>query len=253
MHVPPAGAARAHGVIVCGPFGREAIRVHRLLRVVADRLARDGIAVLRFDYFGAGESAGMDSDADLDGWSRDVLTADRELRRRTGLQQVIWLGIRLGAAAAAAALAHASPSGTRLVLWDPISNGESYLGALRSRHAQSVDKAFSIRPRSAARSGLLRHDEALGYGLPDLLADQIRRVSIEAIGMRLAGHFARILFDPNTDDGRYISEYTRRAPDRVQPTEIVHGLDWLSSAAPNVTLVPAPAVSGLTSALKDFR
>src|SRR4051812_43750768 len=47
---PSATAVRgARAVLLCNPFGQEAVRSHRVYRVLAERLARGGIAVLRFD------------------------------------------------------------------------------------------------------------------------------------------------------------------------------------------------------------
>ena len=57
LHWPDDGTARA-GVVVCPPSGYEAVCAHRTLRVVAERLAERGFAVLRFDYDGTGDSAG---------------------------------------------------------------------------------------------------------------------------------------------------------------------------------------------------
>ena len=44
------------------------VRAHRLLRVLAERLARNGIAVMRFGPYGAGDSLGNDEQLDLAGW-----------------------------------------------------------------------------------------------------------------------------------------------------------------------------------------
>src|SRR5262245_21309295 len=44
---PPASRPRTAGVVICAPFGVEAIFSHRALRHIAERLARDGFPVLR--------------------------------------------------------------------------------------------------------------------------------------------------------------------------------------------------------------
>ena len=44
------------GIVICGPLGHEALWLHQTMRSLADRLADQGFAVLRFDYAGTGDS-----------------------------------------------------------------------------------------------------------------------------------------------------------------------------------------------------
>src|ERR1700722_17981292 len=69
------------GLVICQPFGYEAICSHRAARSLAEAAAALGMPALRFDYLGTGNSAGTESEADqIDVWSRDVLTAIAELQ-----------------------------------------------------------------------------------------------------------------------------------------------------------------------------
>jgi len=70
LHRPAEGATGALGLVICNPFGNEAISTHRTIRQMADAAARAGIAALRFDYDGTGNSAGHDLDpsASPRGW-----------------------------------------------------------------------------------------------------------------------------------------------------------------------------------------
>ena len=104
VHLDPRpGSARGHAVLLCNPFGQEAIRAHRLYRVLGDRLAAAGFDVLRFDYFGSGDSAGDDADFDLDGAIDDAVAAAALLLRRSRAQRLSLAGLRLGANIAALA------------------------------------------------------------------------------------------------------------------------------------------------------
>jgi predicted alpha/beta hydrolase len=114
FHAPERDSQMA--VLVCAPFGQEAIRSHRLFRVLSDRLARTGVAVLRFDYFGSGDSPGDDEDGELEGWRRDIGTAHEELRRRVGSRRIVWLGARLGGAMAVLAAKSGRCDPSRLIL-----------------------------------------------------------------------------------------------------------------------------------------
>jgi alpha-beta hydrolase superfamily lysophospholipase len=131
LHHPSGDSVATLGVVICKPFGYEAICSHRGIRGFAESLAAAGLPVLRFDYIGTGDSAEIDPEADqIQAWARDVAAAAGELRRRTGVPRVCLLGVRLGALLAMLAAAECSVSG--LVLISPILSGHRYLRELRT-------------------------------------------------------------------------------------------------------------------------
>src|SRR5271167_603331 len=97
VHHPSGNSIATLGVVICKPFGYEAICSHRGIRAFAESLAAAGLPALRFDYSGTGDSAEIDPTADqIQAWARDVTAAAGELRRRTGVPRVCLLGVRLG-------------------------------------------------------------------------------------------------------------------------------------------------------------
>ncbi len=128
LHLPEGNVARA-GVVLCPPLGREDLAVHSAYRALAERLAAERIAVLRFDYDGTGDSAGSQSDpARVAAWSRSTATA-MDLVRATGAPVVGAVGMRMGATLAAIEAARAPMDA--LVLWDPCRTGRSFLRELQ--------------------------------------------------------------------------------------------------------------------------
>jgi alpha-beta hydrolase superfamily lysophospholipase len=129
---PPAHSMAEVGLVICKPFGYEAICAHRSLRAFADAAAAVGVPTLRVDYRGTGDSAPIDPEADqVKVWTRDVIAAVLELRRRTGVRQVGILGVRLGALLAILA-AEECAGPTPLVLIAPVVTGRRYLRDLRT-------------------------------------------------------------------------------------------------------------------------
>lgn len=136
-------------VLLCPPFGQDMIRSHRVYRQLADSLARQAIAVLRFDYYGSGDSAGNSDDLD---WTRclaDTAMAAGELRARSGCARLTGFGARLGGSVALSAAVAARFS--ELLLWDPVLDGSSCVARLDAmQDALRVDpKRFSM-PRIGA-------------------------------------------------------------------------------------------------------
>jgi alpha-beta hydrolase superfamily lysophospholipase len=120
------------GVVLCNPFGYEAISTHRTLRHFAQGFADSGIPALRFDYDGAGDSAGTDLDPDrLAAWVTSVHRAAETLRRESGCERLIFFGIRLGATLAALAASQRSDT-EGLIALAPVVNAKAYMRELRA-------------------------------------------------------------------------------------------------------------------------
>lgn len=147
------------GVVICGPFGYEAICSHRALRAFAESTAGLGLPTLRFDYAGTGDSSDIDPEADqLDIWAADVVAAVSELQRRTGIQSVCLLGVRLGALLATMAARQCSAV-KFLALIAPVISGRRYQKELRTTRLASLRKDYAepsspVTERSAAAGSM---------------------------------------------------------------------------------------------------
>jgi len=157
-HAPRASVATDRGVVLCAPVGQEYMRTHRPLRQLALALADAGLHVLRFDYHGTGDSAGLIGDASLETWIGDIGLAANELADISGASRLSLVGLRTGALFAAAACARGMPAAEQLVLWDPVVTGRDYLVETQAMHAAL---ARTMRPVPPVPS-----DEILGYPFP---------------------------------------------------------------------------------------
>lgn len=144
--IPPRGdVARPGGVVLCNPLGQEAIRTHRLFRVLGDRLSASGLTVLRFDYFATGDSAGDDGQGELDGWVRDTMVACEWMSRQPGCSELTLFGMRLGSNIALRAAACMAQPPSALLLWDPIPDGALYLQQMTRAHEAALARSFGAR------------------------------------------------------------------------------------------------------------
>jgi pimeloyl-ACP methyl ester carboxylesterase len=248
---PAQGAATRTGVVLCNPLGQEAVRVHRMYRVLADRLNRAGLHVLRFDWFGTGDSAGDDDATDLDGWQVDLLVAHRELKARLMCEQMVWIGARLGATVAARSSAQVPGGLQRLLLWEPVLDGPAYVQALVRDHYDALSENYSVMPppwRERLRHGdTAVHGELLGFALSDRLSAQLHAL---APGTLAPGACRQcIVVGPSGDAPLQQAVQRWQAagpPDRACRLEpLDHAFDWTSEEALNTALVPAAAVQRL--------
>ncbi|MBZ0296674.1 MAG: SDR family NAD(P)-dependent oxidoreductase, partial [Anaerolineae bacterium] len=162
------------GVVICPPWGQEYIRAHRACHQLALRLSNIGIPALRFDYFGTGDSAGDELNYTVSRGLEDISMAVDELRARTGVENVVLVGLRLGATLATlAGMGQNHP--TRVVLWDPIINGSEYLDELVAWHHRNLRYYLSqVEGQSTNQSGL----EVLGFSISPIMQDELRQVDL---------------------------------------------------------------------------
>ena len=253
FHKASPGRMQSMAVLLCNPFGQEAIRTHRLFRVLAIRLAKAGVHVLRFDYFGTGDSGGDDEAADLDSWQADVQAANEELLRLCGpVEAVTWVASRLGAVPAIQAAAEAQKGITRLVLWDPVVDGPAYAQLLREKHVEALETSYSVSdPAWRKRLGTdtaAFSDEAIGFSVSPVLRDQLAR--LEPAGLSVPDTADTIVIaEP---DDRKVVDWVRTqetAGRKIQLMGLKHVLEWTSDDSLNAALVPAEAVQQLVLAI----
>jgi len=152
----PAAKASRHAVLLCYPGMQEYNAAHWMFRRLATSLSREGHHVLRFDYFGTGDSDGESDVTTPESAVADVHTAIRELCDLSRAREVSLVGLRFGAACAALACAGGFTA-RQLVLWDPVIHGRDYV-----RELETLDERRNLVLLHAARTRG-RRDELLGF------------------------------------------------------------------------------------------
>lgn len=247
-----------HGVVLCNPFGYDALCTHRGWRRLAERLADRGMPVLRFDYPGAGDSLGDEEDPGrVEAWIDSIAAAVRHLRERTGIQQVSLCGLRLGATLAALA-------GERigdidgLVLLSPALSGRNYLRELRAHRQSWLSTPGGMTadpiPETAA------YVEAFGFGLHGddiarlgavdlradtraparrvLLLDASDRARAGALADHYAAHGAAVERQSFDEADRFMVEALYSEEPVVAFNAVTQ---WLAAAPPRQEACAAPA------------
>jgi len=119
-----ANLSKVRAALLCHPMDNEQVFAYRTMRQLAARLVRAGFHVLRFDYFGTGDSYGDTGEGDLASWCEDIETAMEELKEITGANKVNLAGLRLGANLSARVAARRPKEISKLILWEPLAADE---------------------------------------------------------------------------------------------------------------------------------
>ena len=116
-------------LLLLPPFFHEWQRSYRLFALLCEALGEHGIATLRFDYRGCGDSSGEDSEFLPSRALADAETALAALREHCEAPPVL-LGVRAGhLLGSLLAARHGLPCWA----WQPIDDGRAYFDALRTR------------------------------------------------------------------------------------------------------------------------
>lgn len=124
LHQPETGQVRG-AVVLCPPLFSEYLPSHGALRKLAEQLAAQGFAALRFDWRYTGDSSGSPGSCNgVAAWLEDVSRAVGLLRRGNAAW-ICLLGMRASALLAACSIE--ATEADCLVLWDPSASGKAVL------------------------------------------------------------------------------------------------------------------------------
>ena len=268
LHLP-AGTQADTGVVLCNPFGYEALCTYRGWRELADRLAARGVAVLRFDYPGTGDSSGNEDDPQrLRAWLDSIEAAALWLRAQTAVKRLGLCGLRLGATLAALA-AEQMGGVDDLVLLMPVCSGKGYVRELELQHQSWLgsQKALGLSLDAEAAGTVGAHGFRLYPDTLELLAKAdleratqcpARRVLLQDLNesARLKRLSARYQTLGAHTDLQFFDEYDKSLVNPAYsqtPEQAFAGvLDWFGAGALMEREPTVEMIAGATTTRIDF-
>jgi pimeloyl-ACP methyl ester carboxylesterase len=240
FHEPRGKPGRNCAVVLCNPLGHEYINSHRALRQLAARLSDAGFPVLRFDYFGCGDSSGYIEEGGIQEWLDNISQAISEIRRRTGLSNLCLGGLRLGASLSLLAAADRDDIRS-LVLWDPVVKGREYLEGLLSFH--KIMLRFRLKPKEDEKSEWPM--DILGYPLTRVLFKEIETIDLLESCKKPADNVL-IMQTEQTGHQNELKEFLNRSGAGVDLQRADAPQIWLPTDDGSL-LVPAPVLQAVTA------
>ena len=238
-HPPKSDVQRNFGVVLCPAIGQDYMRTHRGLKQLAIQLSKSGFHVLRFNYFGTGDSAGESTEATLEQWIDDVGDAIEELKDTAGVRQVSLVGIRLGAAVAAQA-AHGRQEISSLVLCDPVVTGPAYVEELNSL-GQPADVNGAVPPGTVGVSG---------FPLTPSLTNGLRQIDLPGMVEPMAEHVLLVVSEERNEFDQlqaHLAATTPRSSCHLVPT----AANWDDVDRMGAVLLPQKIIQDIVTYLSD--
>ena len=229
-HPPLNGVAQSYGIILCYPLGQEYIRSHRTFLQLAVRLAHAGFPVLRFDFFGTGDSAGDCNDGNIRQWILDISTAVDEIKKRSGLSKFCLVGLRLGGTLSVIAGARRNDIQS-MVLWNPVVSGEAYVAELKSLQKNMIRYSYL----SDIKAGQKDYTEILGVRVSNDLFSDLKGIDLLETNISPA---QKLLIIDNGEDPatNNLNSHLANVGSRSEYHALTAPKIWLDE--PNVGLVP---------------
>jgi alpha-beta hydrolase superfamily lysophospholipase len=222
FEVPDDGRARA-GVVICPPLAVEYASSQPALQRLSARLVAEGLAVLRFDYDGTGDSSGADEDhCRVGSWTSSIRRAI-ECVVRSGCDRVALVGLRMGANLAVAELL-AGGGVDAALLWDPCDSGRMFMRQ-QSMLRRTIERGEILDDGSVEGPGIVLMPEtvaelnALVLSGEGAIADQVLVLSRSTRPLRKASR--QQLDGPNVE------------------WQEIEGQEWLVDVEPARAVVPA--------------
>lgn len=136
LHLPN-GRSRVPAVLLLHGFAGHKTEIHRMFVKLARQLTAQGIACLRFDFRGSGDSAGEFEDMTIRSQIADALEAVKFLGRhkRVNSKRLAVVGFSLGGAIAAHLVGREKAGVKSLVLIAPVAEGPGILDELATPEA----------------------------------------------------------------------------------------------------------------------
>lgn len=184
QHIPDDPSAD-EGVVLVPPFAEEMNKSRRMLNLLAELLASQGFYVLLPDFYGTGDSEGDFSEASWSAWREQLIGCIDGLASEFGLKTVSLVGLRTGALLAGESLHRCQVHIGRLILWQPVVDGSSYLTQfLRLQLATDMLNGQDEKKTVLSLKQRLSDGEVVevaGYGLTSAITDGLAASSLKKL------------------------------------------------------------------------
>lgn len=246
---PAAHNDNGRGILLVPPVGNEQRRTQRPFRSLMQNLSRQGYTLMRFDWYGTGNSTGTTVGVNsLQPWIDDVQDVAQSLAGHVGSIDVV--ALRLGALMATCADTTALPI-RQTYLWDPVLSGGDWLQSMQQLHHGVINDSYRfLRPRKPSTGDV---KEYVGLALNEALHENLRntflfnlladRQSAKPVQLIVPGKIAHELETWQSASGQDGCE-------KWQVHEVDEDNEWINPRATNRDMIISKAAAQLYDLLE---
>lgn len=242
FHSPRSANNRDCCIVLCSSIGEEYIRFHRALRQLAELFTKAGFPVLRFDFYGCGDSSGDFQQCSFKQMKNDVYAAVNEMRTKSGIEKVCLTGLRAGASMALFA-AIEDLNVDSLILWDPVIKGDDYINELKTLHNNMMSYAHVMpKPELTNR----KNPELLGYSYAPELINDIKSINLLAVTRKPANNILIIESNKMCHQQQFY-DYLKNKSINIKKMQLLNPQLWVWEEAFGKVQVPIQILQSIVS------
>jgi len=241
-YLPQANLTRSTGVVLCYPMGQEYMWMHRAYRQLATLFTRAGFHVLRFDYYGCGDSGGNSDQGNIDQWLDDISIAIEEMKDSSGVTKVTLVGFRLGATLSVMVSEERNDVDS-LALWDPVVNGNDYILELMKIHGDWMESNLPNLNTFYQNNGDL---EIMGFPITSRLQSNLKKINLLNTKKQIANQIYLVESGKMKSDGQ-LSDLLTSLTKTFDYRHIPGSKKWVESAGLDPLAVPIEILQSIVS------
>lgn len=236
------GTPRPLAVLFASAWGLEEMCSRKFFRIMAERLAAQGIASLRFDYPGTGDALDeADGGSGVRSWCDTLIAAAGVLGARSGCQRVVVVAQGIGAVIATLA-ARDLPGLEGIAYLAPVVSGRVHVREL-GVFSRMIDESLGLKPEA---DGSVR---VAGLSLPRALAEDLRRIDLNGRDEPAAKR-AIVFSRPDRPSDKAFADRLRETGCAVADAPF-DGYEKLTSN-PTMAVVPHGVVAGVVAWVSEL-
>ncbi|MCD7962095.1 MAG: alpha/beta hydrolase [Rikenellaceae bacterium] len=229
----PVNKEESVGVVFCNPLGQESIRCHGIYKSLSESFVSRGIHVMRFDYYGAGDSLGDENEQTVHGFEDDIKAVMENFKEGCSLDRIVLIGARFGDYLALKVGLECGAD--QVICWCPVTNGKKYLKELKYKYREWLNGSF-VKDKKTPAAGM----ESFGFHYCVELVRQIKKISVfcemtnSGTGILLLDEYFHPAFHPaNCSYKKIVNRnfWVKQGSDRetklIPVQEIEYILEWM--------------------------
>ncbi len=244
LHEPSQSQSPRGAVLLCNSIFTEANNIAWGYHRLASLLAAEGYYVLRFDYFGCGNSWGEDEDGSPERWQNDIGTAAQKLIEVSGFSKLSVVGFRYGATLAAFL---SNVAVDKFILWEPVISSREYINLFENRYLHFIENSKGLQKNSVDQSDC----EILGFHYTESVRRDLEKLELLNGPLLTSCATVHLVINQQTPHFKALAENLNRVARRLVSEQVDDNISSIQDYDDLLAWLPGKSVFHIVRSITD--